>query len=228
VEIWHGDCRDVLPHLDHPDLLLTDPPYGMAYSAPGNNNSSLNVAGDGVRQGVRLVRQMLVAGEHLWGDDLHVLMFCHWESWPDFYDACATHFSMRNALIWHKAASSMGALHRDYARTYEVVLYGGRGERPLYQPDTFDPVLTFGKVAHQHRQHLTEKPVPLLGSLIRRHTSPGALVLDPFMGSGATLVAALKEGRRAVGVELSERYCEVAATRLAQRVLELEWTGTDA
>ncbi|WP_240360649.1 site-specific DNA-methyltransferase [Pyxidicoccus caerfyrddinensis] len=72
----------------------------------------------------------------------------------------------------------------------------------------------------QQRTHPTEKPVPLLAHLVEKSCPVSGLVLDPFAGTGATLVAAQQLGRRAVGVDLEERYCEVAAHRLQQALRE--------
>ena len=73
--------------------------------------------------------------------------------------------------------------------------------------------------------HPTQKPLPTASIPIRYSTDPGDLVLDPFMGSGTTLRAAKDLGRRAIGIELSERYCEVAANRMAQEVLDFGGTA---
>lgn len=67
--------------------------------------------------------------------------------------------------------------------------------------------------------HPTQKPVKLMEYLIRTYTNEGDLVLDPFMGSGTTLVAARNQGRVAIGIEQNERYCEIAVNRLRQEVL---------
>ena len=72
----------------------------------------------------------------------------------------------------------------------------------------------------QNEGHPTAKPLAMVRDWVRLFTNPGDLVLDPFAGSGTTLRAALDEGRRAIGVELEERYCEVIAKRLAQDVLD--------
>ena len=73
----------------------------------------------------------------------------------------------------------------------------------------------------QERLHQNEKPVDLPLVFIRLHTLPNDLVLDPFIGSGTTLVAAKNLGRRAIGIEIEEHYCEIAAKRLSQKVLPL-------
>jgi site-specific DNA-methyltransferase (adenine-specific) len=69
--------------------------------------------------------------------------------------------------------------------------------------------------------HPNEKPIDLPGRFISWHTVPGDLVLDPFMGSGTTLRAAKDLGRKAIGIEIEERYCEIAAKRLRQEVIAL-------
>lgn len=225
IQIFHGDSRDVLPGLDDGsvDLLLTDPPYGMAFSGQGVKSAQANVAADGVRQGVRTVRQALFEAVPLLKSDAHLLMFCHWQSWPDFYDVVSSYAKVRNALIWHKASGGQGNILTDYLRNYEVILYASRGDRPILGKGDYSAVLTgFSRPPQIDRRHPTEKPTPLLRRLADRHCPTGGLILDPFLGSGTTLEAAQSLGMRAVGIEIEERYCEIAAKRLEQMVLPLE------
>lgn len=217
ITLYLGDCRDQL--LDLPshsvDLLLTDPPYGMAWE--GKGKLSAPIRGDGSRQGVRVLRQALSAASRAMAPDAHAYVFCHWESWPDFYDGTSSHLRVKGALVWWKARGGMGDTRGAYAPDYEVVLHAtGAKRRPLAGKRQGAVLAGYPPVPPQQRTHPTEKPVPLLAHLVEKSCPKGGLVLDPFAGTGATLVAALQLGRRAVGVELEERYCEVAARRLEQ------------
>lgn len=225
LTIYHGDSRDVLHDLEwgSVDLVLTDPPYGMAFSGQSEKSAQANVAADGVRQGVRTVRQALFTTVPLLKPDAHILMFCHWQSWPDFYDMVASYAKVRNALIWHKESGGQGNILTDYLRNYEVILYASRGARPISGDGSYSAVLSgFSRPNQQGRHHPTEKPVSLLTRLVDRHCPADGLVLDPFLGSGTTLIAAQLLGRRAIGIEIEERYCEIAARRLDQMVLPME------
>jgi site-specific DNA-methyltransferase (adenine-specific) len=222
VTIYHGDCRDVSLALAPRtvDLTLTDPPYGMAFVS-GWTVEKATVKSDGVRQGVRIVRSALNELSPCFSDDMHLLVFCHWESWPDFYDALSHIGQVRNALVWYKSGGGMGDLRHEYAKDYEVILFAARGRGRELRGSRTGCVLRYNRVATADRLLPFEKPVDLLSELIDRHTQPGGLVLDPFMGSGSTLVAAKLRGRRAIGIELDEARCELAAERLRQEVLDL-------
>lgn len=109
----------------------------------------------------------------------------------------------------------MGDVSFPWGRSYELIYVGGEG---WSGPRTSSVI----RVVHASNQaskegHPSPKPVALMGALIR--SAPKGLVADPFAGSGSTLIAAKAEGRRAVGVEFEERYCELAANRLAQDTL---------
>nr|WP_216612566.1 DNA methyltransferase [Myxococcus xanthus] len=213
--MYLADCRDQL--LDLPsasvDVLLTDPPYGMAYE--GRGRSAAAIRADGSRQGMRVLRQALSAASAALAPDVHAYVYCHWESWPDFYDATSAHLRPKGALIWWKARGGMGDCAASYAPDYEVVLHAaGPTRRPLVGKRLGAVLAGFAPVPSRVRTHPTEKPVELQRLLIERSCPVGGLVLDPFAGSGSTLVAAQQLGRRAVGMELEERYCEAAARRL--------------
>ena len=221
ITIYHGDCREVLPTLPEEsiDLLLTDPPYGLQFASGQRNVNPLgNVKADGARQGMRLVRQMLMEAMPAMKPDAHAYIMCNFESWPDFYDAVSSYLPIRNALIWWKNRGGMGDTDMEYARDYEVILYGAMGRRSLY--GRRDGSVIHGVApAGNDRKHPTEKPVGLMSRLMAKSCPENGLVCDPFMGAGPTMEAARLSGRRAVGIEIEEQYCEYAAKRLAQGVL---------
>ena len=214
VTIYHGDARDVLQDtFPSVDLILTDPPYGQAFAGQGIKTATANIRADGARSGGRVAREALFHSCELLAHDGHALVFCHWESWPDFYDAVSALVPIKNALIWWKNRGGMGDCEMEYARDYEVILYAARGRRAMNGGRPGAVIAGFPPVGAD-RLHPTAKPVPLCALLVKRHTEPQQMVLDPFMGSGSALVAAKELGRRAIGIEIEERYCEIAAKRL--------------
>ena len=129
----------------------------------------------------------------------------------------------RTLLIWDKGLVGMGALDLPWGPSHEEIyvlgtgFVGKRGKSVIHiQGLSSNDPARFG--------HPTPKPVPLMETLIA-HCPPGCIA-DPFAGSGSTLVAAKLLGRKAVGVELEEKYCEIAARRLSQGVLDFgEWSA---
>lgn len=110
-----------------------------------------------------------------------------------------------------------------YRRNYEMVLVGQKrgGACRWFGGNDVPNVVRFPGIKPQATDHPTPKPVDLPAWFIRLHTQRGDLVLDPFMGAGTTLVAAERMGRRAIGIELEERWCELAVKRLGQGALDL-------
>lgn len=216
IAIYHGDCRDVLPALPPAsvDLLLTDPPYGQAYSGRYGQH---RIAGDGRGQAAPLFAEAAESWAPLIDEDAHTLVFANADLWPAFLEVCDRFTTRRGVLIWHKARGGMGDTSCSYARDYEVVLHGTRSRRRSIAGPRDGAVLRgFPPPAARQRTHPTEKPVALLEYFIERHAPVDGMILDAFMGSGATLVAAQATGRRAIGIELEERYCEAAAERLSR------------
>jgi site-specific DNA-methyltransferase (adenine-specific) len=221
ITIYHGDCREVIPQLQPQsiDLLLTDPPYGQQFQGQALITAKANIRADGARQGMRLVRQMLFAlGEEgrVMKPDAHAYLFCHWESWPDFYDAVSSYMKIQNALIWFKNRGGSGDTEYEYARDYEVILYAmaGRG-RPLAGRRDGAVIAGIQPVLGD-RLHPTEKPEKLFRYMIEKSCPFGGTVLDPFGGAMPAARAAKAAGRRAVVIEIEERYCEIGANLMRQ------------
>ena len=196
VTIYHGDCRDVREWLSA-DVLVTDPPYGMAYDSGWQSRP---IAGD---------RDTTArdAALSLWGDR-PALVFGRWDQ-PHPERA-------RLALVWDKGDwPGMGDLALPWGPSTEEIYVLGSGFIGKRRGSVIRTNRLVGDMAHPN-----EKPVGLMARLVAH--CPYGLVADPFMGSGTTLVAAKQLGRKAIGIEIEERYCEIAARRLSQEVLPLE------
>lgn len=213
ITIYHGDCREITAWLDA-DVLVTDPPYGMRFQSNRRQ---------------RACRLPVIIGDldpttrdealAMWGAARPALVFGRWSVAPPTGE--------RLRIIWWKESTpGMGDLSMPWGPAHEDIHVLGRGwNRAATGHKRVGSVITtraaVGGAAGPGNAtgHPTPKPVGLMERLLER-CPPGAIA-DPFMGSGSTLVAAKALGRRAIGVEVDERYCEIAARRLDQGVLEL-------
>ena len=201
VTLYHGDCRE-LDDSREIAVMLTDPPYGIDYASGMKGALPRSIAGDKDTS----ARDDMIS---LYGDG-PALVFGTWRR--------PRPAGTRMVLVWDtRGALGMGDLSLPWKPSHQEIYVLGSGFKG---PRTSD-VLSFPPVqsmASNGRLHPHEKPVDLLLHLLTK--CPDGAVLDPFSGSGSTLVAAKQLCRLAVGVELEERYCEVAARRLSQGVLD--------
>lgn len=200
VTLYHASCLEELTWLEA-DVLVTDPPYGMKYKS--NRKKHKAIQGDG---NVDLRERVLA----LWGDR-PAIMFGTWKApRPD---------KVRQLVVWDKrgGAGFSGDLNMPWADITEEIYVFGQGWVGPRVPAIYSiPTLHNS----QRPDHPTPKPVSLMGELIA-HAPPG-VITDPMAGSGSTLVAARNLGRKAIGVEIDERYCEVIARRLGQQAFSFE------
>ena len=217
ITLYHGDCLEVAAALPKSDLLLTDPPFFMpaqhyssraAWQRSWGDTSVLGRWWGSVLDAV--VPKLKASGS--------AMCFCDDESYPVFYPEFYRRFDLLAALVWDKGKIGMGAPWR---HCHEFII-SARWQNSKWcgsggQPD----ILRHSSVNSSDRLHPVDKPISLLQELIATSTEPGDIVLDPFAGGGSTLLAARLAGRRAIGIEIEERYCEIAVQRLAQGVLPL-------
>ena len=143
-----------------------------------------------------------------------LLSFIDWRQWPNLVGAIETaNLRVQGMVVWDKGHFGMG---NGFRSQHELICHASKGVPTIYNKGT-------GNVLQSPRQepidHPSPKPESLMERLIKVVTPEGGTVVDPFSGSGTTLVAAKLSGRRAIGIEMDEGYCEVTAKRLAQGVL---------
>ncbi len=204
ITIYHADCREVLHTLEPVDLVLADGPYGMDWNTD-HTRFSVGPNGHG---GATSQHMPPVHGDSEPFDPAPWLKFPHVILWG--FHHFAARLPVGSVLVWIKRHDGgFGSFLSDADLAW---MKGGHG---VYcHRDTS----MLGET--RHRVHPTQKPVQLMKWCIEKSKATGT-ILDPFMGSGTTLRAAKDLGRQAIGIEIEERYCEVAANRLRQEVLSL-------
>lgn len=194
IAIYHGDCRDLLPSL-RVDAIVTDPPYGTKVTEwdESVDAEAFRLCVDAT-DGYSAFFYSNTRLQHI----LAALTLAGADTWT---------------AVWHKS-NSVG-FERKFAPQWTPIVIAYKNPRKFWGKDLcYCPI----KV-HKGIDHPTPKPLGVTMWLIEQATEPGQIVLDPFAGSGTTLEAAKRLGRKAIGIEVEERYCEVAAKRLSQGAL---------
>ena len=207
ITIYHGDCRDVLPGLAEYSAVVSEVPYGRALRSGWNGaHGDCRIENDKTTELrdwmlLQIKTPAIVFGSPFVPRPIGVT--------PD------------RVLIWDKGEHvGMGDLSWPWKPNYEEIYIIGNGFNGPRSGSVLHHLAIAGTVAvTQGRDHPTQKPVSLMRALILK--CPTGTILDPFMGSGSTLRAAKDLGRRAIGIEIEERYCDVAARRLQQEVMDL-------
>ena len=199
ITIYHGDCREILPHLP-PLVYVTDPPYGTGCAPRG-----------GRLQGTI---------------DLNSAQTPAWDTFDTMWLGLVPQTSPVAAFCGIRAVFALAsAMAAD-----GLLMYAKSNPNPL--GSSYEPCVTRGFGACKGKQHIlaynafsgqqhpTEKPIKVMRWLVG--LAPPGTILDPFMGSGTTLVAAKQLWRRAIGIEIEEKYCQIAVKRLSQEMLPIE------
>jgi DNA modification methylase len=235
-EIINGDAREVLPTLpdNSVDMIFTDPPYGIDYENGAGRNlyspARDDMQGDGCADDAdELVRVLLLEANRILTPGAVICICCggagkpgniqraRWELLVD------KHMDYVHTVVWDKRMMGTGT---NYRRSWEAVIVAQKRMRPQVpmvwfgRPDTENIIRNVSRLPNAPF-HSTQKPVALATWFIWRHTPPGALVLDPFAGSGSTLRAAANGGCRFLGIEIDETHCKTARANLRQEVFDL-------
>lgn len=210
IVIYHGDCREILPTLPKVDLVLTDPPYGISDSAFMQPN----------RQGKRIGAVNTWHPPSGWDKelilpDLNAMLIAWWGHWRKREEVARKYGAIRCEIIWAKDCH-VGPPCPAAMRDERMWVFGEPFTPRRFETTVWDePIIP----TWEHKSHKNEKPLQLMTRCLE--WLPGETILDPFMGSGTTIRAAKDLGRKAIGIEICEKYCEIAVKRLEQEVLPL-------
>jgi DNA modification methylase len=234
VTLYHGDCREILPHIKPVDLVLTDPPYGVTNCSWDNKIDMsafwglINPLYSGRSTCAITATQPFASDlvssnrarfkyEWIWDKYIprgfhlakfrpmmrheNILIFC--QETPNYYPIMVPrdkpitgkNYQAKNTEAANRVVSNSGKKYT-YTHKNPVSIISGHWE------------------TNAGKMHPTQKPATLMEYMIRTYTAEGGVVLDPFAGSGSTLVAAKRLNRKVIGIELEEKYCEIIAKRL--------------
>ena len=225
ITIYHGDCLDVLPTLEAGivALVLTDPPYNVSEEGSDIRHLGGDVAqrrdfGEWDRSEWHPA-PFLALSAPLIRVGGSVLSFTSDRLLSSYRER--SEFQARGTVVWEKTNPPPTPRPSYVSATEWVVWLQKPGARAVWNSGGFTTNLLRYPICggSERTEHPTQKPIELMKELITRHSNEGDLILDPFMGSGTTLRAAKDLGRRAIGIELNERYCKIAVKRLMQEVL---------
>ena len=205
-----GDCLELLKQIPDKsvDLILTDPPYGIDYQSNKRKSKFRKIQND-----TSINPLFLDECKRILKDTGAFYCFTRWDVYPVWFEQIGQRFKIKNCIVWFKRGGGLGDLKKGYMYNHEFIVYCAQPKHKLNGKRRND-VFEFAKDAPSKYLHPTQKPTNLLEEIIIRSTDEGGTVLDCFMGSGSTGVAAMNTGRKFIGIEMDEKYFEIAKRRI--------------
>ena len=218
VTLYHGDCLAILPTLEagSVDAVVTDPPYGVKYDGGHFHSGDVNIkrSRDRLRNDEDAdIYSKLFPLLHRVVDGPCYVFYASTQADRVIGPARASGFDIHASIIWNKPNATYASMGANYKNRYEPLLYcKPKGSTLKWCGPTNER--TVWDIPREPRCHLhpTQKPVAVCERAIRNHNAN--TILDPFVGSGTTGVACVNTGRKFIGIEIDEKYCEIAAKRI--------------
>lgn len=212
VTLYHGDCLEITEWWLYAEVLVTDPPYGVNYTGV---SAPAKIAGD--NDFTTAETALRLAG----GAGMSMAVFANHQSLPNTLRAVGEQWERVRVATWHKTNVNGGTPGNPWFADVEFVVCGVDVWPKIAASGVLSGRRFTGNPAWNSSPeaylHPTQKSVRVMELLLQ--AMPEGTIADPFAGSGTTLIAARNQGRKSIGVEIEERYCEVIAKRFAQGVL---------
>lgn len=227
--VYLGDSRDVLKffaekHMRY-DCIVTDPPFGLGLFKKGQSTSGTRLAeaeggmyDDDPHKIMDMLDEVFMWAAKLLKDDGHAYVFFHMTRYEEVYTMLRKHFGTceETPIIWSKNTPAIGDPNLSYVYSYEPCFFINRG-RHMVKPQAFN-VLRYDTIPPGQKIHPTQKPAALLRHLVQASCVEGETVLDPFCGSGSTLIGAAAVGCHFVGIEREEAFYRKALEHVASNI----------
>lgn len=232
--IYHGDCREILPKLENKiDLIITDPPYAVSifgssfnrHEGKGSRNYDFFEGDDNWQEMQTMVEESVFHMIKKLKENGTIFIWVGHRMFGSILSILELHEFSTRPIAWVKKVPIPCPPNAGFDSALELGIYGYKQNRTFNTHKKYKSNVIFSD-SYRHGQpgkvdHPTQKPFPTISPFIEIASNRGELILDPFMGSGTTLRAAKDLRRKAIGIEISEKYCEIAVNRLRQEVLPL-------
>ena len=214
-KLYQGDCLEIMGGIKDKsvDLIVTDPPYLMDYQSNRRKKEDRFDKIKNDKGNYMLIQDYLEECHRIMKDNTAIYCFCSWHNIGFFKNEFEKHFKLKNILVWNKNNHGTGDLKGSYAPKHEFILFGHKG-RTLLREKRIADVIDCPKISSNKLTHPTEKPQDLLEIFIRQSSDVGSIIFDGFMGTGSCGIAAKKLNRNFIGIELDEKYFNIAKDRL--------------
>ena len=214
-KLYQGDCLEIMGGIKDKsvDLIVTDPPYLMDYQSNRRKKEDRFDKIKNDKGNYMLIQDYLEECHRIMKDNTAIYCFCSWHNIDFFKNEFEKHFKLKNILVWNKNNHGTGDLKGSYAPKHEFILFGHKG-RTLLREKRIADVIDCPKISSNKLTHPTEKPQDLLEIFIKQSSDEGSIIFDGFMGTGSCGIAAKKLNRKFVGIELDEKYFNIAKDRL--------------
>lgn len=215
-DLREGDCLTIMRSMpdEYVEAIITDPPYGIDYQSARRTDKSKwhpKIDNDG-----KPFIWWLYDAYRVTKDGGVLICFCRWDTQEIFKQAIEiAGYEIKSQVIWDRDVHGMGDLKSSFAPRHDIIWFAVKGkfEFPDKRPSS---VIKCQRLEGLTMIHPNEKPVDLMRCLIGFVTKKGDTILDPFAGSGSTLVAAIQDERKCVGIEINPKYCQIIRERISK------------
>lgn len=221
VNLLHGDCLELVKDIPDGsvDMIVTDPPYGIKYQSAFREKTPKfdilkNDDGD-----LRLTAYSEF--ERLLKPNAVCVVFASWKNVAYDFIELKKYFDIKNILVWWKHGGGLGDLKHTLLTDYELAIICHKGKAKI-RGKRDGSVWEVNKVNPPKMVHPTQKPEELLERIIRKWSDEKNVILDMFMGSGSTGVACVNTGRNFIGIEIDDKYFDIAKERINSALLSLD------